>query len=288
MSDWFHKLLRCPDCGSALSIEPSSWKCTNCAFNTSAQKRDLRPTTPKIASLEMPVAHDPRPDEKLRTIDTCAPAITYLGPQAVRDSRAFMSVIEDLMAPGSKILDLGCGSCDQQAPIEHLGHLYAGVDYSSDQAHCLADAHSLPFESASFDCVFSYAALEHFYNPLVALKEIERVLDDGGLYLGTVSQGEPFHQSYFHHTAWGFLSLLETVPGLEVMRIWPALDTLESLSRMGRYPRLVKYLLRLLDRMHNAMPFLAPRKMRWPDKDKQIDALYRCGSIAFVVRKQGR
>jgi hypothetical protein len=31
---------------------------------------------------------------------------------------------------------------------------------------------------------------------------------------------------------------------------------------------------------------LTPRKMRWPLRDKQIDALHRCDSMAFVVRKR--
>lgn len=46
----------------------------------------------------------------------------------------------------------------------------------------VANAMSLEFPDASFDFVYSYHALEHISNPLLALKEMKRVLRDGGGY----------------------------------------------------------------------------------------------------------
>ena len=74
-----------------------------------------------------------------------------------------------------------------------IGYRYVGVDYSSSSADLLADAHSIPFGDNTFECVFSYAVLEHLHLPFLAIREIERVLSPSGLFVGTVSQGEPFH-----------------------------------------------------------------------------------------------
>ena len=87
------------------------------------------------------------------------------------------------------------------------------MDYAHSEADLLADAHAIPFADDSFDCIFSYAVLEHLHNPFVALSEVARVLRPGGWFIGTVSQGEPFHSSYFHHTPWALLSLVREIPG---------------------------------------------------------------------------
>jgi len=38
-------------------------------------------------------------------------------------------------------------------------------------------------------------------------------------------------------------------------------------------------------RLHAAVPQLAPRKARWPQKEREVDAIHRAGSIAFVIEK---
>lgn len=277
--------LRCPDCRGILNLSDDDWSCTVCESH--ASRRDLRPGRSRKVHLDMTVNLSVSPDQVLKDIPTSPPASSYSGPQAKRDSRQFMSVLQDALPRPADVLDLGCGPRDQAVPIAHLGHRYVGVDWSSDQADFLVDAHSLPFTDELFDCIFSYAVLEHLYNPFVAIREIDRVLKPGGIYMGTVSQGEPFHDSFFHHTAWGFISVIESVDRLAIKRLWATTDTLGSLSRMGRYPRPVRSMIGAVDKVNASMPFLAPRKMRWPEKAKQIDALHRAGSVAFVVQKAG-
>jgi len=45
------------------------------------------------------------------------------------------------------------------------------------------DAHDIDYPDESFDVVFSHSVLHHLQRPLVALKEIQRVLKPGGYYL---------------------------------------------------------------------------------------------------------
>jgi SAM-dependent methyltransferase len=182
-------------------------------------------------------------------------------------------------------LDLGCGPRDQAVPIDHLGHKYVGIDISNAAADILADAHSIPFKSMTFDCVLSYATLEHLHNPFLAITEVERVLKPGGIFVGTVSQGEPFHASYFHHTVWGLISLVTAATSMSILRMWASGDTLGSLARMGRYPKVIKSLLRALNLINEKVPYLAPRKMKWSQEEKRLDELYRAGSICFVMQK---
>ena len=218
MNNWIQNAVCCPDCRCEILNGANGWKCSNCAFVSDF--RDLRPTRTHQVSVDFSTNHSFSYAEFLNDIDTSHPEVTFKGPLLGRDSRQFMSLIQSRLNSPGKILDLGCGPRDQATPIEYLGHDYLGVDYASPEADFLVDAHRLPFASGSFDCVFSFAVLEHLYNPYIAIQEVDRVLRPGGLYLGTVSQGEPFHDSFFHHTAWGFISVLTSTSRLKPIAIW--------------------------------------------------------------------
>jgi SAM-dependent methyltransferase len=174
---------------------------------------------------------------------------------------------------------------DQARAITSAGYQYVGADYSSSSAHVLADAHSIPFVDSSFECVFSYAVLEHLHSPHLAIREIERVLRPGGLFIGTVSQGEPFHASYFHYTTWGLAALAASSIAMRLSRLWCGPGTLRSLATMGRYPKVVRMLISAVDRIDTRAPWLAPRREYWSQREKQLDALHRAGSICFVMEK---
>ena len=246
---------------------------------------EIKPINPRALSAQLARTISSHPIDALKNVDISSPKNSYDGPQAIRDSRELMSEMSEYLATKGKVLDLGCGPRDQAVPIEYLGYQYVGIDYSNPQADFLADAHAIPFKDQTFDCVLSYAVLEHLHNPFIAITEIARVLKPGGVYIGTVSQGEPFHGSYFHHTAWGLISLVVSMTPLQIKKIWGSGDTLGSLSRMGRYPRVIKVMLGVIDEIHHRFPLLAPRKMKWPERDKKLDKLHRAGSICFVIQK---
>lgn len=57
--------------------------------------------------------------------------------------------------------------------------------YNSENLLC-ANLECLPFEDNSFDLLLTMDVFEHIFNPLIALKEIYRVLKPGGYYIMTV------------------------------------------------------------------------------------------------------
>ncbi|HET8798581.1 MAG TPA: class I SAM-dependent methyltransferase [Thermoanaerobaculia bacterium] len=279
---WFTRFLACPDCRRPLDL-PSPCACGFAVREGTPP--DLRPQNPRPRTIDVRIGSVAPAD--LAAVDVTNPRITYDGPRAERDSSELFSAAVPWLRRGGHLLDLGCGPRDQAVPAQHLGLQYAGVDWSSPAADLLADAHAIPFQDATFDAVLSYAVLEHLYNPFAALGEIARVLRPGGIYFGSVSQGEPFHDSYFHHTAWGVLHGMREA-GLRVVRLWPSYDTLHALSSMGRYARAHKLLIELVHRFISATPLLAPRSyFHSSRREKAIERLYRAASILFVAERAG-
>ena len=282
---WFFDFLRCPDCDNSMCIS-GQIVCKNCGYSRSFQKPvDLRPTREKRVAIELKTGPALVPQDILEYISIGRPAEIFKGPSGERDSRELMSEMISSVPANGRVLDLGCGTGDQARAITSAGYQYVGVDYSNSSADVLADAHSIPFVDSSFECVFSYAVLEHLHSPHVAIREIERVLRPGGLFIGTVSQGEPFHASYFHHTTWGLAALAASSTAMRLSRLWCGPGTLLSLATMGRYPKVIRTLISAVDRIDTWAPWLAPRREYWSQREKQLDALHRAGSICFVMEK---
>jgi ubiquinone/menaquinone biosynthesis C-methylase UbiE len=97
--------------------------------------------------------------------------------------------------PGHDLLEIGCGS----GPVSnHISKKYmakvVGTDVDEDQitlarnnskdlknvTFMVSDATDLPFKNKSFDIVLSINVLHHISNWMDALKEINRVLRNGG------------------------------------------------------------------------------------------------------------
>lgn len=93
------------------------------------------------------------------------------------------------------VLVVGCGSGLEAAVLaQQLGAEVTGIDIGSTfnpEAAKVAtlergDAMALRFPDQSFDFIYSYHALEHITDPMLALREMRRVLKDGGGYwIGT-------------------------------------------------------------------------------------------------------
>jgi SAM-dependent methyltransferase len=143
--------------------------------------------------------------------------------------------------PDAVLLDVGCGVRSPGSEVANArGYHYVGLDFGGDAADALADAHALPFDSDSVDCVTSFSVLEHLADPFEATREVRRVLRPGALYVGTVAFLEPFHlDSYFHMTHLGVAQVMRR-GGLELVELetnedWLASDALDAMEpRWGR------------------------------------------------------
>jgi len=94
-----------------------------------------------------------------------------------------------------EVLDLCCGGGDFSLPAAQFAKKIIGIDFSPEMvsatvkklANCdnataiIADATSLPFESESFDSVFSYSSLYCIPDIEAAIKEVARVLRIQGI-----------------------------------------------------------------------------------------------------------
>lgn len=119
-------------------------------------------------------------------------------PQAYERNGAFVhglagGVLEWLNAQmGEFILDLGCGDGQLTQRIAATGAHVLGVDASQEMAVAArergieaeqANAESLPFHDATFDAVFSNAALHWVRDQDAMLAQVHRVLKPGGRFV---------------------------------------------------------------------------------------------------------
>ncbi len=101
-----------------------------------------------------------------------------------------------------KLLDVGCG----QMPYRKLINkseitTYIGVDLEnaliynpSIKPDFTWDGEKLPFKSNEFDTILLTEVLEHIPCPIISLKEIFRVLNNGGILFFTVPFLWPLHE----------------------------------------------------------------------------------------------
>lgn len=88
------------------------------------------------------------------------------------------------------ILDIGCGSGEFCRAFVNEGKMVIGLDLdgarlkkikcSTLQLVC-ADAQKLPFRKGSVDCILSLSVVEHLETPEVHVKEVHRLLENGGV-----------------------------------------------------------------------------------------------------------
>jgi ubiquinone/menaquinone biosynthesis C-methylase UbiE len=138
----------------------------------------------------------------------------YLGSRTRRYMmvRRFREVIERAaLAPGQRVLDLGCGWAYGTTWARELGCEVAGIDLGLDQLRWAraslergsqlgltqANARALPFRDGTFDRAFSVEMMEHVFRPdrAVVLSEIARVLKPEGRFaLSTPNPSSPIER----------------------------------------------------------------------------------------------
>ncbi|MFC3039335.1 class I SAM-dependent methyltransferase [Virgibacillus xinjiangensis] len=100
--------------------------------------------------------------------------------------------IEKHWIKGSNVLDIGCGDGYGSRKLYRSGFAVSGLDISGEMVAAAernngglinfqkGDANSLPYLDSSYDAIMAINVLEWTESPLAALREMRRVLRDGG------------------------------------------------------------------------------------------------------------
>jgi SAM-dependent methyltransferase len=123
-----------------------------------------------------------------------------------------------------KLLDVGCGLRPYEKTFFANASQYVGVDYLSERSRpeIICSALSIPFREESFDTVTSTEVLEHVPDPLLAMREMSRVLKPGGHLIITVPLYWPRHEvpyDFYRYPYDGLLYLIRE-SRLEVAKLF--------------------------------------------------------------------
>jgi SAM-dependent methyltransferase len=142
-----------------------------------------------------------------------------------------------------RVLDLGCGtgSSFERFNGDSRPISWIGMDIAESQEvngrvvkghpFCTYDGMNLPLKSGTIDLVYSHQVFEHVRKPELLLSEVQRVLKNGGCFVGSTSHLEPYHsRSYWNFTPYGFCSLLKAV-GFSSIVVRPGIDGFSLLLR---------------------------------------------------------
>jgi SAM-dependent methyltransferase len=147
--------------------------------------------------------------------------------------------------PGSTVdvLDLGCGMGKSYDTFKKRFRAlnWTGVDVEdspevrrrtrTDCRFVTYDGVNLPFAPDRFDLILCQQVFEHVRHPEPLLREVARVLRPGGVFVGSVSQLEPFHSySLWNFTYYGFATIAHDA-GLELHELRPGIDGMTLIVR---------------------------------------------------------
>ena len=155
------------------------------------------------------------------------------------------------------VLDLGCGEGNSVDLFSRTmpSAQWHGVDIESspevqqrtreDLNVQTYDGTNLPYDSDTFDIIYSNQVLEHVRHPDLLLPQVMKALKPGGLFIGSVSYLEPHHsRSIFNFTPYGLARVVEDA-GLELKEIRPGIDSVSLIFRqMLGGPRFLDFLFR--------------------------------------------
>ena len=200
------------------------------------------------------------------------------------------------------VLDLGCGdgSSFEIFSTRNRNVRWAGMDIRDSQEvisrrskalpFCSYDGLNLPIADLAIDIVYCRQVFEHVRHPEHLIREVRRVLKDGGVFVGSTSQLEPFHsRSYWNYTPYGFCVLLQEA-GFQSIQVRPGIDALTLIGRrFASYLRLSWLFEPFFWRESPLNMFLEGmlRIIGQPIRRRSAVKLLFAGQFCFFARKEG-
>lgn len=130
------------------------------------------------------------------------------------------------IAPGSRLLDIGCGRGEFLKGFINCGVAGYAVDQSSvAKKYCpeaelrIADIENegIPYPDGFFDVVYSKSVIEHFHYPEKLVKEMSRVLKPGGLAITLCPAWEYNYRIYFEDYSHRTPFMLESLRDIQII-----------------------------------------------------------------------
>ena len=199
---------------------------------------------PRRADGELVAARAPAEAPAPPSRDRVGGQIPYIPRDHARQAEPRYYLDEVMTAPGapSRVVDLGCGNGRSaewfrrwRPDVEWIGvdladsELARGIE---GEEVVLYDGVHLPFADDSIPLVYSNQTFEHVRHPDALLAQIARVLEPDGLFIGSVSQMEPFHSESiwggFTPYGWGILC---RDAGLDLEEVRPSIDAIALVMR---------------------------------------------------------
>lgn len=196
-----------------------------------------------------------------------------------------------------RVLDLGCGQGNSVELFNKLSAkiIWTGIDIEDspevasrtreDVEFVTFDGVHIPFDDDHFDVVYSNQVLEHVRKPEDLLGEVNRVLKEGGLFIGSTSQLEAYHSySIFNFTPYGF-KVICVDAGLILAEIRPSIDGITlPLRRLLGNPSCFS---RWWNRESPVNAWLSFRGRRRASSHAEVNAekLLLCGQFVFKLVK---
>ncbi len=129
------------------------------------------------------------------------------------------------------VLDIGGGRVSSNHSYEDLFPNRHTVDIDPQRLpDTVADAHKLPFDDGSFECVVCTEVLEHLHTPAQAIAEMKRVLVRGGTLVLTTRFVFPIHDAphdYYRYTKYGLQHLFKE---WEMIELIPETKTMSAVG----------------------------------------------------------
>jgi len=193
----------------------------------------------------------------------------------------------DLLPPGERLLDYGCGNKPYRPVFAPKFGEYVGADLpgNPDAELTTGPQGQLPCEDESFDCVLSSEVMEHTEDPRAYLREAHRVLKTGGSLVLSVPAIWIYHPDPIDYWRWTIAGLQHEIrregfeivmmlgvfgPESSALQLWQD-ATLERLPRRLRrvYTWFIQKLIGIIER-------------RQPDKLLKDASIY-----VVLARKRG-